>query len=175
MKNCRTWSDSCCFIAREHGIEIWNWIAEGKGLETVLSKGNRAWGSELIWVSLLQSLHSALRVWDQAVWWMASLAGEKSSSSCEGSIGREAICRSNYWACQKMIQTLKKARQKSRVHFHLSGHGLDSNKLVPGPFGFGSILLIWLYGISQKAHSCSLHLLLCKRTLNRLCFPWLWL
>lgn len=62
------------------------------------------------------------------------LAVKRSSSSCEGSIERGAICVSDNLARQRMSQSLKRALQKSRVWFHLSVKGSETKMLAPGPF-----------------------------------------
>lgn len=63
------------------------------------------------------------------------LAVQRSSSSCEGSIDREAICGSDHLARQRTIQSLKRALQKSiKVCFHLSVQDLETRCWPLGPF-----------------------------------------
>lgn len=126
-------NDNRCFIDKKCGIETWNEITEGTELQTVLSKGNRTAGNELICVPLLQNLHSALRIWDQDSMMNGILTVQRSWSSCKGSIEKEAICGSDHLAHQRTIQSLKRVLQRNRIWFHFSAQGFET-KMVPRPF-----------------------------------------
>lgn len=154
-------NDNCCFIDRKCGIETWNEITEGTELETVLSKGNRTGGSELICVPLLQNMHSALRIWDQDSMMNGILTVQRSWSSCKGSIEREAICGSDHLAHQRTIQSLKRALQ--RKYGSTSQHRVWRQR-------WSQDLLIWHYWISQKPHLFSLYIAL-QKELKQVTFP----
>lgn len=171
MKNCRTWNDDCCFIGRKCGTEIWNEIVEGTGLETVLSKGNRTGGSELIHVPLLQSWHSALRMWDQTAWWMAYWQSKEVRAAVKGVLKEEQFVYQTIWLARGWVSLWK-------GHCRKAEYGSTSQWRVQRQRCWPRDLLIWFYWISQKAHPCSLCILLCKKSWNRLRFPqlrWLWL
>lgn len=144
-------NDNCCFIDRKCAIEIWDEITEGAELETVLSKGNRTGGNELICVPLLQNLHSAFRIWDQDNMMNGILTVQRSWSSCKRSIEREAICVSDHLAHQKTIQSLKRVLQRNRVWFHFSVQGLET-KMVPGRYDL--LLLDFPKGTSVLSVYC---------------------
>lgn len=141
-------------------VELKYEITEGTELETLLSKGNRNGGSELIWMPLLQNLHSALRAWDQDS--MMDWQVQRSWISCKGSIEIEAICGSDHLARQKTIQSLKRALQRNRVWFHISAQVLET-EMVPRPLDLALL-------DSQKAHPFSLHTAL-QKELKQLIIP----
>lgn len=105
MTNCTSWYDACWST----GTKTWNW-----NMKLLKEWDWRGWADSC--VPAAESLRSALTLWERSLMNGILTAG-RSSSSCEGSIGEDKNCGSDL-THQRMIQSLKRALQWSRVRWH---------------------------------------------------------
>lgn len=104
MTNCTSWYDACWST----GTQTWNW-----NMKLLKEWDWRGWADSC--VPAAESLRSALTLWERSLMNGILTAG-RSSSSCEGSMEKTKIV-DQIWLT-RMIQSLKRALQWSRVRWH---------------------------------------------------------